>query len=101
MPSRADRFVAEATVPILGAVRVSAEVSVTDGSGVSLGRVETPCLPDRVADRLVERLTKQAVATPSLPDGVSLSDVATDDGGITVCLTGTRLALSPDSPVGT
>ncbi|MFD4576554.1 DUF2993 domain-containing protein, partial [Streptomyces sp. NPDC058479] len=43
--SRADRFVAEATVPILGAVRVSAEVSVTDGSGVTLGRVETPGLP--------------------------------------------------------
>ncbi|MFJ6725021.1 DUF2993 domain-containing protein [Streptomyces sp. NPDC091281] len=99
--SRAGRVVAEATVPILGAVQVSAEVSVTDGSGVTLGRMETPGLPDRVADRLVERLTKQPVATPALPDGVSLSDVATDDDGITVRLTGTRLALSPDSPVGT
>ncbi|MFD4968569.1 hypothetical protein ACFWNK_38225 [Streptomyces sp. NPDC058417] len=61
----------------------------------------SPPPPPRVADRLVERLTKQPVATPALPDGVSLSDVATDDDGITVCLTGTRLALSPDSPVGT
>ncbi|MFD4744331.1 DUF2993 domain-containing protein [Streptomyces rubiginosohelvolus] len=92
-PERPDRIVAEASVPVIGTITVSAQVEVADGDSLSFTRVEVPQGPPAVSERIAEALQKRPIDLPGLPEGVSIGKAEVTGSGVAVRLAGEQVKL--------